>query len=220
MSFQGHMSGNQAGKLFAAYNTQEGSAVVDLSRNYNTGDKYSARIGDGNQLDLAFKEINAHRGDDIFGLDHLDWSNGTQLKAAFAKFLLIIGAADAAPVWLASLPLQVTITQGEAWPYALATHSWSAVAITYASDLTIPTGITLGTDGIFIGTATNSGTGTIEYIATNANGSTSSEWVSWDVLPTLVAAATTEKYTKSETKKKKKSIKEKIIETMTGENND
>jgi len=191
MSFQGKMTGNQAGKLFAAYNEQEGSEIVDLTRNYNTGDKYSNRIGDGNQLNLAFKEINTHRGDDIFGLDHLDWSNGVQLKAAFTKFLLLIGADDAAPVWLASLPLEITITQGEAWPYILTDHSWSSIAISaYGQNLNLPTGIILNANGTFTGTATNSGAGTAEFVATNANGDTLSEWVKWSVEPSLVLTNT------------------------------
>jgi len=218
MSFQGHMSGNQAGKLFAAYNAQEATEVVDLNRNYNTGDKYSTRIGDGNQLDLAFKEINAHRGDDIFGLDHLDWSNGTQLKTAFAKFLLIIGAENNPPVWLASLPLQVTIAIGEAWPYALAEHSWSSEVMTYTQNLTLPAGLTLGVDGVFTGTASTLSAGTLEFVATNANGNTLSEWVKWNVV-NAAADARNEECTESKAKKskKKKSFKQKVVDTLGGE---
>ena len=182
MSVQGKNTGNQFGILFAAYNEQEGVDVVDLSRNYNTGDSYATRIGTGNQIDLAFKEINAHVGDEVFSTNNQDWSNGSQLKKLAAKLVLLVSLDSSAPIWLAAMPTEVTINQGDTWPWAASDYIYSDSAVTYAQSLNIPTGITLGSDGSFSGTATNSGKGTLEIIATNANGSTSSEWISWDVL--------------------------------------
>lgn len=179
--FQGKMTGGQARDAFIAYNEFKGFEVVDMSRNYNTGDKYSNRIGTGNQIDLAFAEINADVGDDVFGLKLLDWSDGTQIKAAFLKLYLLIDSATSAPLWLASLPETVKIAVGSPWPFALG--SMSLNADTFTSNLFLPSGITLNADGTFTGTATFVGSGTAEFTATNANGDTKSPWIKWSVIP-------------------------------------
>ena len=82
MSVQGFSNGGQVRDIFLKYNNIVGSEIVDMSRNYNTGDKYSNRISTGNQIDLALQEIEDYEvegGALNFPL-HQDWNNGTQLK--------------------------------------------------------------------------------------------------------------------------------------------
>lgn len=177
--FQGFMSGGQVRYAFAEYNVYAGSDVVDLSRNYNTGDKYCNRIGTGNQIDLAFAEINAELGTDTFDVGNLDWSNGAQLKKQFLKLKLLVDAEG--PIW-ATIPNQVMV-QGTAFPIALGDYSFSVAAMTYTKTVgNLPTGITLNPNGTFNGTASNSGRGTLEFTATDENGATASNWFDWDVL--------------------------------------
>ena len=80
MSVQGFSNGGQVRDIFQAYNDKEGSEVVDMSRNYNTGDKYSNKISDGNQIDLALKEIEDYEVEGLRFSKHQDWNNGTKLK--------------------------------------------------------------------------------------------------------------------------------------------
>ena len=84
MSIQGFSNGGQVRDIFQAYNDKEGSEVVDMSRNYNTGDKYSNRISTGNQIDLALKEIEADQVEGLHFTEHQDWNNGTKLKDTMA----------------------------------------------------------------------------------------------------------------------------------------
>ena len=45
----------------------------------------------------------------------------------------------------------------------------------------LPTGITLNTDGTFVGTATNVGAGSVAFSVSDDNGATASNILSWDV---------------------------------------
>ena len=177
---QGKMTGNQAKAAFAEYNAFAGSAVVDLSRNYNTGDKYCNRISNGNQIDLALAEINVEEGSEIFKVGHLDWSNGARLKFAFAKLNNLVNGDG--PIWLGSMPVVVVLTQGDTWPWVLDSYCVSALAISYVSNLSLPPGITLNADGTFTGTASSISGGTAEFTATDTNGDAKSEWIKWSVV--------------------------------------
>ena len=179
MSVQGFSNGGQVRDIFAAYNTKAGSAVVDMSRNYNTGDKYSNRIGTGNQIDLALAEINANENDDVFTKAHTDWNNGASLKATMAKLVLLISLD--APVW-AQLD-DVIMAQGASWPMIDLDGYVITVGVTTFAVTTggLPTGITLNADGTFSGTATNAGAGTVAFTATDDNGATESGWIQWTV---------------------------------------
>jgi len=92
MSIQGFSNGGQMRDLFAAYNKAKGSTVVDMSRNYNTGDKYYNRISTGNQVDLAFAEINANESGNPFPIskENPDYTNGTQLANKCAILLSML----------------------------------------------------------------------------------------------------------------------------------
>jgi len=185
VSIQGYMDGGQARKCFQHYNDKYSSNIIDMSREYNTGDKYSNRRGTGNQIDKAFQEINAHLGKSIFTVNNPDYTNGRQLKAKFLKLLLII--ANEAPVW-ATIPNQ-QMNQGDVWPITdLNDLCFGNGVISYTVTTGIlPTGITLNTDGTFSGTATNSGAGTVAFTATDTNGSTESNWIDWNVHNVVLA---------------------------------
>ncbi len=179
MSIQGFSNGGQVRDLFAAYNAKEGSEIVDMSRTYNTGDKYSNRISDGNQIDLALAEINANEGTSVFTKAHTDWNNGIGLKATMAKLTVLVNVTG--PVW-ADLE-DIVIAQGAAWPMTdLDDFVISAGTTTFTVTTgALPTGITLNTDGTFVGTATNIGAGTVAFSVTDDNGASESNWLQWDV---------------------------------------
>ena len=94
MSIQGKSNGGQAAAMFEAYNAKAGSAVVDMTRCYNTGNKYSSQISNGNQIDLAFAEINADASGNPFPATNNipDYGNGTQMSDKFAALQVIIDA--------------------------------------------------------------------------------------------------------------------------------
>jgi len=97
MSVQGFSNGGQCRDLFQAYNAKAGSEIVDMSRCYNTGDKYSNRISDGNQIDLAFAEINANEGTAVFNTLTQDYGDGPALKLKFAKLFALVNLVG--PGW-------------------------------------------------------------------------------------------------------------------------
>jgi len=178
-SVQGFSNGGQVRDLFVAYNAKEGSEIVDMSRNYNTGDKYSNQISNGNQIDLALAEINANESDDVFTRLHTDWNNGVGLKVTMAKLQALI-ALDA-PVW-AHIDDQVML-QGGVWPMTDLDAYAISVGITVFTVTTgaLPTGITINADGTFTGTATNVGAGSVAFTATDDNGASESNVLGWDV---------------------------------------
>ena len=182
MSVQGFSNGGQMRDLFAAYNAGAGSEVVDMSRNYNTGGKYSSRISTGNQIDLALQEINAEEGSEIFKAKNVDWSNGVQLKTVAATLALLGTLATAPPVWFTSMPDEVIMRVGDAWPWHLNTYNLENGLPTYGNNLSIPSGLTLAADGSWSGTVDSLSAGTIEFTATNSNGTSLSKWVSWNVI--------------------------------------
>jgi len=179
MSFQGKMNGGQARNLFLAYNVKAGSDVVDMSRNYNTGDKYSNQISNGNQIDLAFAEINANEGEEIFNFDIPDYTDGFQMKLKFTRLALLANVT--APVWQ-TIPDQV-MNQNDAWPIADLDTICLSVGVTTFTVTTgvLPTGITLNANGTFAGTATNIGAGSVAFTATDDNGVSESNILEWDV---------------------------------------
>ena len=180
MSVQGFANGGQMRDLFVAYNTKEGSQIVDMSRNYNTGDKYSNRISNGNQIDLAFAEIDANEGLVIFDKNIPDYGNGSQLKLKFARLAILIN--NDGPTW-ANIPAQ-NMSQGAAWPITDLDTLVISVGVTTFAVTTgaLPTGITLNSDGTFTGTATNIGSGTVAFTATDDNGAEESNWIEWSVV--------------------------------------
>jgi len=181
MSFQGKMTGGQAGKAFKEFNELAEAEVVLMTRNYNTGDFYHNRVGDGNQIDLAFGEINAYVGFDLFNRAHLDWGTNPYLKLAFLKLKLLGDVLTTAPIWH-DLPLSVSLSVGDSWPWAASDYIISGSAVTYTADV-LPAGITLNTDGTFSGTATTGETVNTIFTATNDIGATPS-----DVVVSTVAA--------------------------------
>ena len=81
MSVQGFSNGGQVRDIFQAYNDKTGFEALDMSLNYNTGDKYSNKISDGNQIDLALQIINVRESEGGINFSlHQDWSNGIKLK--------------------------------------------------------------------------------------------------------------------------------------------
>jgi len=182
MSFQGFMNGGQARDIFAAYNAKAGSAIVDMSRNYNTGDTYSTRIGTGNQIDLAFAEINANEATVVFNTLVPDYSNGPALKAKFAKLTALINVSG--PIWREMDDEVINQTTGTWSVTDLDTQCISVGITTYAVTTgTLPTGISLneGT-GVISGNPTNSGAGTVAFTATDDNGAVESSFVQWSVV--------------------------------------
>jgi len=182
MSIQGFSNGAQMRDLFAAYNANKGSAVVDMSRNYNTGSKYRSKISDGNQVDLALKEINAEEGAEIFKALTPDYGDGVQLKSVAATLVLLGSLGNAVPVWFDSMPDEVTIKIGDSWPWPVSDYNLGNDVPTYDYNLTMPTGLTLAVDGSWTGTVSVLSSGTIEFTAENSNGESSSKWVSWNVI--------------------------------------
>ena len=182
MSIQGCSNGGQMRDLFAAYNAGAGSEVVDMSRNYNTGGKYSSRISTGNQIDLALQEINAEEGSEIFKAKNVDWSNGVQLKTVAATLALLGTIASSPPVWFTSMPDEVQMDVGDAWPWPLTDYNLNNGTPDFGQNLSLPSGLTLNTNGTFTGTVDSLSAGTIEFTATNSNGTSLSKWVSWNVI--------------------------------------
>jgi len=182
MSIQGHADGGQMRDLFIAYNAEYGFDVIDMSRSYNTGDSYSTRIGTGNQIDLALQEINANEGAEIFKAKNGDWSDGTQLKEVAATIALLGALVSAPPIWFNGMPDTVVITLGDSWPWNLTDYNLNNGTPDFGQNLTIPTGLTLALNGTWSGVTGTLSAGTIEFTATNPNGTSLSKWVKWSVI--------------------------------------
>lgn len=185
MHVQGFSNGGQVRDIFLAYNAKAGSEVVDMSRNYNTGDKYSNRIGTGNQIDLALAEVSAHDGSISFRGKIPDYGNGKALKAAMAK-LIILASVDNPPVW-SDIDDHITITQTTGvWPMSDLNDYVSTTGVTTFTVTTgaLPAGITLdGITGLITGNPSAIGSGTVAFTATDDNGATESAWIKWTIVP-------------------------------------
>ena len=180
MSIQGEAWGGQLRDLFLAYNAAAGSAVVDMSISYGTRDQYHEHPAGGDQIRKACTAINAKEGIAFLDVSQsFNWSTGSQLKDAEVQIELIISASG--PVWIA-LPSQ-NAAQGAAWTLDLNDYVTGVTISAFAIDTgALPTGITLdvGAAGTFSGTVTDaSGSGSVTFDCTDANGTTTSGTLSW-----------------------------------------
>jgi len=183
MSIQGDADGGQLKDLFTLYNTRVGSPIVDLSLNYNTGDKYSEMIATGSQIIDAFAAINANESSTILRTDQdYNASNGSQLKEQAVRLAALAAFTDG-PIW-GDLPEQIA-AQGAGWTLDLNDYcvgdTISAFTINTGA---LPTGITLdgAAAGTFSGTVTNvGGAGSVTFDAVDANGTTQSGTMNWTI---------------------------------------
>lgn len=99
--------------------------------------------------------------------------------------------AAAAPSW-GAIP-DSDVPQGEAWTINLNSYVSGSNPKTFAiATGALPAGITLNPNGTFSGTVTNNtGSGSVTYTATNADGAANSGTHNWSNLASLVPDAPT-----------------------------
>ena len=87
------------------------------------------------------------------------------------------------PSWVSSLA-DVNEPQGDTWDIDLQDYVYSdGLTVTFAVNTgALPTGITLNANGTFSGTVTDiSGSGSVTFTATNANGTANSPALTWTI---------------------------------------
>ena len=101
----------------------------------------------------------------------------------FSVFKTSSENALAAPEW--SVLPSVEYEQGQPWTHNLNSYVTGYPQSTFSINAgSLPTGITLNSDGSFSGTVTNdSGTGSITYTATNSEGAVTSGIQTWTNKP-------------------------------------